>query len=849
MAGGGALPGSVAVNQRNAEIYSPPYLFKGPRPTITTAPSTMQYGASFDVTTPNAAQIAHVSLIRSPSVTHAIDMNQRFQYLNFTPGAGKVTVQAPANANLAPPGDYMLFLVDTNGVPSVASFVRAAGAPDTTPPTVAVTAPAAGSTVSATISVTATAGDDDAVAGVQFKLDGSNLGAEDTTAPYTTSWDTQTATNGSHSLTAVARDLAGNTTTSSPAVGVTVSNAGPLLGLVAAYGFDQTTGTTLTDVSGQSNHGSVSGATWTTSGKYGSALSFDGVNDLVTRGRRCVTRPDERDDGRGLGQTNRCSAVTGEQSPSRRRATTTHTRSMRARDPGSRVGTGSSASRTPTFVPPPRSPRRVWTHLATTYDGNMLRIFVNGVQSAQLLQVGSLTTSTGLVAHRREQHLAGVVPGRHRRASGLQPSADGRADLRRTWPRASPTPTPSAPTAPGNLSASGSISSVALSWTAATDNTAVARYNVHRGTTAGFTPSVANRIAQPTGTTYTDTGLAAGTYYYRVTAEDAAGNIGPASSEATGTTTGDVVAPSAPGTLTASAGAGSAGSHLGSGKRQRRRRPLQRPPFHDCRVHADRRQPHRAGHDAEPHRRRARSRHVLLPGHRRGRRRQHRPAVQPGMRDRVHRSARRVGRGLQLRPRIGHGAHGPLRNWEPRLDQRRNLGRHRKVRRSAHVRRRQRHRQRPRLAEPRSHVADDARGLDSSHRARQQLAHRPAEGADRQLRLWALRKHRHGPAERECDHGRLRSRPPRDVVACAEHVDPPGRHLQRLDPDALSQRRIRGNAGDDGRDHDLDRWAEDRRHLALARVVPGRHRRSADLQPRAQRSGDPDRHERECRQP
>ncbi len=282
MAGGGALPGSVAVNQRNAEIYSPPYLFKGPRPTITTAPSTMQYGASFDVTTPNAAQIAHVSLIRSPSVTHAIDMNQRFQYLNFTPGAGKVTVQAPANANLAPPGDYMLFLVDTNGVPSVASFVRAASAPDTTPPTVAVTAPAAGSTVSATISVTATAGDDNAVAGVQFRLDGSNLGAEDTTAPYTTSWDTQTATNGSHSLTAVARDLAGNTTTSSPAVGVTVSNAGPLLGLVAAYGFDQTTGTTLTDVSGLSNHGSVSGATWTTSGRYGSALSFDGVNDLVS---------------------------------------------------------------------------------------------------------------------------------------------------------------------------------------------------------------------------------------------------------------------------------------------------------------------------------------------------------------------------------------------------------------------------------------------------------------------------------------------------------------------------------------------------------------------------------------
>ncbi len=51
-------------------------------------------------------------------------MNQRFQFLNFTAGAGKLTVDAPANANLAPPGDYMLFLVDTNGVPSVASIVR-----------------------------------------------------------------------------------------------------------------------------------------------------------------------------------------------------------------------------------------------------------------------------------------------------------------------------------------------------------------------------------------------------------------------------------------------------------------------------------------------------------------------------------------------------------------------------------------------------------------------------------------------------------------------------------------------------------------------------------------------------
>ena len=85
------------------------------------------------------------------------------------------------------------------------------------------------------------------------------------------------------------------------------------------------------------------------------------------------------------------------------------------------------------------------------------------------------------------------------------------------------------PAAPGSLAATASGTSVSLTWTAATDNVGVVRYNVHRSTTSGFTPSAANRIAQPTGTSYTDTGLAAGTYFYKVTAEDAAGNVGPAS--------------------------------------------------------------------------------------------------------------------------------------------------------------------------------------------------------------------------------------------------------------------------------------------------------------------------------
>ena len=86
---------------------------------------------------------------------------------------------------------------------------------DTTPPTVSITAPAAGATVTGDDRrSTASASDNVGVVGVQFKLDGANLGAEDTTSPYSVTWDTATVANGTHTLTAVARDAAGNSTTS-----------------------------------------------------------------------------------------------------------------------------------------------------------------------------------------------------------------------------------------------------------------------------------------------------------------------------------------------------------------------------------------------------------------------------------------------------------------------------------------------------------------------------------------------------------------------------------------------------------------------------------------------------------
>jgi len=79
---------------------------------------------NFSVVTPDASRIASISLVRLGAVTHAINMNQRFLKLTFQQAKGWLIVRAPANANLAPPGDYMLFILDTNGVPSVASMVR-----------------------------------------------------------------------------------------------------------------------------------------------------------------------------------------------------------------------------------------------------------------------------------------------------------------------------------------------------------------------------------------------------------------------------------------------------------------------------------------------------------------------------------------------------------------------------------------------------------------------------------------------------------------------------------------------------------------------------------------------------
>jgi hypothetical protein len=221
---------------KNAQIFSPPYLFKkdgsgalAPRPSITDAPSEIGYGTTFPLTTPDAAAIKKVALIKLGAVTHDDNMEQRYLPLSFTQGAGgQLNVTMPSNQSLAPGGYYMLFIINGDGVPSVAPIVHISNSappppPTNQPPTVTLTQPANGATFTApaTVNLAATASDDGSVSKVEFFNGTTKLG-EDTTAPYTYSWSGVGA--GTYTLTARATDNVGATTTSAAST-ITVNSS------------------------------------------------------------------------------------------------------------------------------------------------------------------------------------------------------------------------------------------------------------------------------------------------------------------------------------------------------------------------------------------------------------------------------------------------------------------------------------------------------------------------------------------------------------------------------------------------------------------------------------------------
>lgn len=250
LSSGGGICGTcdqVGYLAKNAEVFTPPYLYAkdgsgalAPRPAVTAVPATVDYATPFQITTPDAASIGKAGLVRLGAVTHSVDMDQRYVPLTYTAGSGVLNATGPANQNIAPPGMYMLFVVNADGVPSVAKMVTVP--PVNVAPTVSLTQPAAGALfyAPATVNLAASAADDVSVATVEFFNGATKLG-EDTTAPYTYAWTG--VAQGTYSVTARATDGAGKSTTSAP-VSVTVRppNAPPSVAITspangAVFGF------------------------------------------------------------------------------------------------------------------------------------------------------------------------------------------------------------------------------------------------------------------------------------------------------------------------------------------------------------------------------------------------------------------------------------------------------------------------------------------------------------------------------------------------------------------------------------------------------------------------------------
>ncbi len=482
-AGGGRFVGFPQIDQLNAEIYSPPYLFRGFRPAITSAPTTVQYATSFFVGTPNATNISRVTLLASGAVTHSVNMQQRFLELAFQQANGGLDVQLPANTNVAPPGDYMLFLIDANGVPSMASFVAlataVAGNPAPTTTTINPSSTTAGGPgfmltvngtnfvstsvvrwngadrtttfVSATRLTATISASDIAVAGTaQVKVfnpapGGGASNAQTFTitavagnpAPTTTTINPSSTTAGGPGFTLTvngtnfvstsvvrwngadrttpfvsatqltatisASDIAvagtAQVTVFNPAPGGGTSNAQTFTisnvssGLIAAYSFNAGSGTVAADASGNGNGGTIAGATWTTAGRFGNALSFNGTSNMVTV-----------NGANSLDFTTRMTLqawVYPTVAPS-------GWRTVIAKEQSGNVlyyldASSSSSNRPATGIFIGGAERQLfggsrltantWTHLAATYDSATQRLYVNGAQVASRAQTGAIATS------------------------------------------------------------------------------------------------------------------------------------------------------------------------------------------------------------------------------------------------------------------------------------------------------------------------------------------------------------------------------------------------------------------------------------------------------------------------
>ena len=317
---------------------------------------------------------------------------------------------------------------------------------------------------------------------------------------------------------------------------------GQTAGLVAAYGFNEVSGTIAVDASGNGNNGIINGATRTGSGKYGAALVFSGTNALVTISNSATL---QLSTAMTLEAWVNPSVVNSAWRDAIYKGNDNYYLEATSTSGNVPVIGGTFGASDRVLYGAAALPNNVWTHLAATYDGTTTRLYTNGVQLASQAQTGAMMASTNPLQIGGDslygQFFQGTIDDVRIYNVALT-AAQIQTDMNTPLP--ADTQPPSAPT---NLVATTlSVSRIDLSWISSTDNVGVANYLVERedpGATNFAQIGTTNAIA------YSDTGLSANSSYrYRVRAVDTSGNLSGYSGVATAAT------PSAPGSLVAAYG-------------------------------------------------------------------------------------------------------------------------------------------------------------------------------------------------------------------------------------------------------------------------------------------------------
>ena len=371
-------------------------------------------------------------------------------------------------------------------------------------------------------------------------------------SPATTGYsNTGLSAGTSYSYQVRALDAAGNQGPFSAAV--TASTSAPPSGLVAAYSFDAGSGSTATDSSGSGNTGTITNAIWSTQGKYGGALSFNGSNARVNVANSASL---QLSSGMTLEAWVDPAAVSSVWRDVIYKGDDNYYMEAMSDSGAAPAAGGTFAGSNANVFATAALPANTWSFLALTYNGSILRLYVNGTQVATFAKSGNISTSTNQLSIGGDsiygQYFNGLIDNVRIYSTSLT-QVQVQTDM--TSPVGGGSTDSQPPSAPGTLTATAAgPGEIDLSWGAATDNVAVTGYQVFRCQGVGCSNFA--QLTTTTATGYSNTGLSPTTSYsYQVRAVDAAANQGPFTATATAGTpaASDTQPPSAPGTLTATA--------------------------------------------------------------------------------------------------------------------------------------------------------------------------------------------------------------------------------------------------------------------------------------------------------